>query len=61
LGPTWSTVCSPISASAREEVMKMAREICPMCDGIGSLVDEDNQTTVTCDACGGEGFIETDD
>jgi DnaJ-class molecular chaperone len=41
--------------------MKMAREICPMCDGIGSLVDEDNQTTVTCDACGGEGFIETDD
>lgn len=39
----------------------MAREICPMCDGDGVQVDEENQTTVTCDACKGEGFVETDD
>jgi DnaJ-class molecular chaperone len=37
----------------------MAREICPMCNGSGQVVDEDNQTTVNCDACNGEGFIET--
>lgn len=39
----------------------MAREICPMCDGSGLQVDKDNNDTVTCDACHGEGFIETDD
>lgn len=38
----------------------MAREICPMCDGKGFLVDDDG-STVTCDACKGEGFVETDD
>ena len=39
----------------------MAREICPMCDGSGLQVDDEANDTVKCDACKGEGFIETDD
>lgn len=39
--------------------MKM-KEICPMRDGNGFLVDDDDNE-VTCDACKGEGWINTED
>ncbi len=39
--------------------VEMAREICPMCDGSGEQYDEDAHDTVKCDACDGDGFIET--
>lgn len=31
--------------------------ICKRCDGSGLIVDERKQDTVSCPACGGEGFV----